>query len=92
MLVVGVIDFQLNKLLDKTRTRSLYNVVMWHAVSLVIFISIYHCHAQTLLPLLVIDTSMLYGHFFTLTHTRFSNILNIVFLLLMAFVLVVQFV
>ena len=90
MLIIGIIDFQLNKLLDKTRTRSLYNVVQWHAISLILFIVLYHHHTATLLPLLILDTSIIYGHFFTLTHTRFSHILNIIIFTLIIFLLVIQ--
>ncbi|MCH5175334.1 MAG: hypothetical protein J1F40_05570 [Prevotellaceae bacterium] len=91
MLLVGSIDFQLTKLLDKTRTRSFYNVVQWHAISLLFFIMLYHRHTATLLPLVILDTSILYGHFFTLTHTRFSHIINIIILVLMMLLLVMQF-
>ena len=91
MLIIGIIDFLFKKFLDKTRTRSLYNVVLWHAISLIFFILLYHHHTTTLLPLLILDTSILYGHFFTLTHTRFSHIINIIIFILTLLLLVMQF-
>lgn len=92
MLIIGIVDFQRNSFLDKTRTRSLYNVVQWHAISLYLFIILYHSHSFTLLPLLIVDTSILYGHFFTLTHTRMSHIVNIIVAVLMLSLLGIQFI
>ena len=90
MLIIGIVDFQQNSLLDKTRTRSLYKVVIWHAVSIIIAMALFYRHANTFLPILMLDTSILYGHFFTLTHTRASHIINIIVALLMTAVLAVQ--
>ena len=90
MTLIGIVDFQLHKLLDKTRTRSLYNVIQWHSAAIFIFILLYHQHATTILPLFLIDASILYGHFFTLTHTRFSHICNIVVVLLMVAIAILQ--
>lgn len=90
LLAIGIVDFQSNKLLDKTRTRTLYNVVQWHSLAILLFILIHQQHTATLLPLLMIDASILYGHFFTLTHTRLSHIINIIASLLLLFIVLMQ--
>lgn len=91
MIVIGIIDFQIYRLHDKTRVRSLYDVIAWHAVLVLAFIMQYRRDVATLLPIVLLDTSILYGHFFTLTRTRFSHILNIVLSLLLLTIVVLQF-
>ena len=44
-----------------------------------------------LLPLLMLPTSIVFGHFFTLTYTKFSHICCIVLMVLAVAVLVVQY-
>ena len=80
LFVSGAVDFYVHQFLDKTRTRILYNVVIMHGVCVVVFAVLQFQYVATLLPLLLIDTAMVFGHFFTLTHTRFSHIYTLLLL------------
>lgn len=90
LFVTGTTDFVLFQYKDKTRTRIIYNVLIFHGLSLIVFICLQPQYFWTLHTLLLIDTSILFGHFFALTHTRFSHIYCLVLLVLSLFVLVVQ--
>lgn len=91
LFLSGSIDFYLNRFLDKTRTRILYNVVIMHGVYVILFISLQPQYFVTLLPLLLIDTAITFGHFFTLTHTRFSHIYNLILLILALAIMALSF-
>ncbi|MBQ0046522.1 MAG: hypothetical protein KBT33_03300 [Prevotellaceae bacterium] len=78
LFAVGTIDFYRNNFLDKTRTRILYNVVIMHGAAILLFICLQPQYFTTMLPLFIIDVSIVYGHFAALTYNRFSHILCIV--------------
>lgn len=91
LYVVGVIDFYRNNFLDKTRVRIIYNVVIVHAFTLILFIALQPQHFTLLLPSLLVDVAIVYGHFFALTYTRFSHILNLILLTMMIALLLSPF-
>ena len=91
LFLTGVIDFYLHRFMDKTRTRIIYNALINYGVIMVIWIVVQPQYFTTLLPLLLIPTSIVFGHFFTLTHTKFSHIYCIVLMVLAVIVLVVQY-
>lgn len=91
LFLSGSIDFHHNRFLDKTRIRILYNAVIMHGVSVILFISLQPQYFVTLLPLLLIDTAITFGHFFTLTHTRFSHIYNLILLILALAIMALSF-
>ena len=82
MFFSGSIDFNINRLLDRTRTRSTLNAVFIHGCTIIIAMALQPQHITVLQPVLLIDTAILFGHFFTLTHTRFSHIFMIAVLAL----------
>lgn len=92
LFVSGSIDFFINRFKEKTRVRFLYNVLIIHGVAIILFILLQPHLFETILPLLLIDTAILFGHFFALTYTRFSHIYCLVLLLLAVAVVVVQYV
>ena len=91
LLVTGIIDFYLHQFLDKTRTRIIYNSLIIYGIVVALWIGIQPLYLNTLLPLLLLSTSIIFGHFFTLTHTKFSHIYCIVLMVLALAVLVVQY-
>lgn len=82
LFVTGATDFARNSFLDKTRTRIIYNVVIVHCLYIIIYICLQPQYLDTLLPVILVDVSILFGHFFALTYTRFSHILSLVLLVL----------
>ena len=90
LFVSGAVDFYVNQFLDKTRTRIIYNAMILYGLSIVLFTLLQPQYLETLLPLLLMSTATVFGHFFTLTHTRFSHIYCIVLLVMAAVVLAVQ--
>ena len=92
LFMTGVIDFYLHQYMDKTRTRIIFNALIVYGIAIAIWIGIQPQHFSTLLPLLLLPTSIVFGHFFTLTHTRFSHIYCIVLMVLAVVVLVAQYI
>jgi len=92
LFLSGAIDFYHNRFLDKARIRTLYNVVILHGGSIMLTICLFPQFFSVLVHLLLIDTAIVFGHFFTLTHTLFSHIYNIVLLLLALVVVAAQYV
>jgi hypothetical protein len=90
LFFTGAVDFAFSQYKDKTRTRIIYNALIIHGLSIIAFISLQPHYFWILHTLLLIDTSILFGHFFALTHTRFSHIYCLVLLVLALFVLAVQ--
>jgi hypothetical protein len=90
LLVTGIIDFYLHQFLDKTRTRIIYNSLIIYGIIFALWIALQPQYFTTLFPLLLIPTSILFGHFFTLTHTRFTHIYCLLLMVLAVAVLVVQ--
>ena len=78
----GAIDFHVHRYLDKTRIRVYYKSLIMYGICVLAFIAIQPQYFWTLLPLLLLSTAMLFGHFFTLTHTRFSHIYCLVLMVL----------
>lgn len=82
LFISGAIDFYANRLLDRTRTRTSLNAVFVHGCAFIMAMALQPQHIDVLQPVLLVDTAILFGHFFTLTHTRFSHIYMIVMLVL----------
>ena len=92
LFLSGTIDFYLHSFLDKTRTRILHHVIILHGL----FVTLLQClmpqYVSIFLPLLLVDAAILFGHFFTLTHTRFSHLYNLFLLALALLVVAAQYV
>lgn len=91
LFLSGAFDFFLHQYKDKTRTRLIYNAIILHGICLLLFIGFQPTFFYTLLALLMVDTAIVFGHFFTLTHTKFSHIYCLILLLLGIVVLVLQY-
>ncbi len=83
LFVSGTFDFYRNSFLDKTRTRIIYNVVVLHAISIITFIMLQPQYFFVLYPVFVVDTSIMFGHFISLTYNRFTHIYCIVLALVL---------
>lgn len=86
----GSIDFYANRLLDRTRTRTILNAVFIHGCVFIVLMALQPQHITMLQPVLLVDTAILFGHFFTLTHTRFSHIYMIIMLVLAIITVLLQ--
>lgn len=91
LFVVGAVDFSVHQFMDKTRTRIIYNSLISYGVFIIIGVCVQPQYLWVLLPLLMLPTSIVFGHFFTLTYTKFSHICCIVLMVLAVAVLVVQY-
>jgi hypothetical protein len=89
--ILGSVDFYINRYMDKTRVRIIYNAMIIHGIAIIAFMVIQPQLFWTFLPILLVDAAVLFGHFFTLTHTRFSHISCIVWSLLAVAVVAAQY-
>jgi hypothetical protein len=75
LIVIGSIHFIIDSIHDKIRVRQLYYAFMLlGAYSLVLLIILPHEY-DMLIRVITIAVSPLFGHFFALTHSKFSNML-----------------
>lgn len=82
VLAVGIADFHKNKNEDKSRIRMILHLVIAHAAVLTLLIIVQPQDIYSILPLLVLCTAIMVGHFFALTYTRLAHIASIAFLIL----------
>lgn len=80
--VVGVVHFHRNSYMDKIRTRMLFEIFSAMAVCTVVFLFLQPQHVNSLLGMLIVSVSPLFGHYVSLTRTRLTNISFFIFLLL----------
>lgn len=86
VMLVGIIHFWLKSFEDRIRIRMLFTFFGWTAVCATAFLLFQPQHYNYLIRMLIICASPFVAHYFTLTHTRHSNIFFIV--ISMLFVLV----
>lgn len=91
LFVIGSIDFYLQQYRDRTRTRTIYRALIIYGVVLLMGMVAQPQYFITLLPLFLLSTAILFGHFFALTHTRFSYICCIVVMLLILMDFIAQY-
>ena len=91
LLSVGTVEMLLNQNKDKVRLRVLYTVFIVHAFLVLVFLCLQPRHFYDLLPVLMVYTAILSGHFMALTSSRVSHILCLLFLVLGAVVLFVSY-
>ena len=91
LFVTGTIDFYLHQYMDKTRTRIIYNSLIVYGIIISIWIGAQPQYFSTLLPMLLLATSIIFGHFFTLTHTRFTHIYCMILMVLAVAVFVAHY-
>lgn len=91
LFLTGTIDFIIHQFMDKTRTRIIYNTAIIYGLTIATWIALQPQYFSTLLPLFILSTAILFGHFFTLTHTKFSHIYCIILMVLTVLLLVAQY-
>ena len=79
--IIGTLHFVLNKLNDKIKTRTLYNIFIIMSLATVVFIAVQPQHADLLTSLLIVNTSPLIAHFTALTRGRWTNLTTIVIMI-----------
>ena len=83
VFAVGAVDFFLKATLDRTRTRMMYKVVVFHGVAAVVWLLLQPQHINVLLPLLMVPASITGGHFSALSGGKVQHIVKLVLLLLL---------
>ncbi|MBR1548614.1 MAG: hypothetical protein IJ637_07815 [Prevotella sp.] len=74
MAAIGAVHFWRQKSNDKIRVRQLYGLFLWIDITALAIILLQPQLADGLLPVLIICTSPLAGHFLALTRSRVSNV------------------
>ena len=90
VLAVGIVNFHKNKNEDKSRVRMILHLVISHAAVLTLLIIIQPQNLYSILPLLILCTAIMVGHFLALTYTKFAHIASIAFLILSIAVFVIS--
>lgn len=75
LIVIGSIHFIIDSIHDKIRVRQLYYAFMFLGVYSLVLLFILPHEYDMLIRVITIAVSPLIGHFFALTHSKFSNIL-----------------
>ena len=89
IFLVGAIDFLMRNFLDKTRVRVLYYVVVLHGAGYFLLLLLQPVSSLTILPVAIIFTSIMGGHYVSNDDTPLSNVLVWIFtiLLLVSYIL-----
>lgn len=80
--VIGTVHFLRNSYKDKIRTRMIYEMLITLAAFTAALAVLQPANAGQLTGILIVNASILAGHFFALTCTRFTNIAFILLALL----------
>lgn len=80
--LISIAHYLLNNYQDKIRTCSYLNFLVLLGVILLVFLLLQPQHTRVVLPILLVCTSILMGHFFALTNSKASNIFFIVSIIL----------
>lgn len=78
LAAVGAIHFLRNSYKDKIRTRMLYETLITLTAFAALLAVAQPMHADMLTAILIVNSSVLAGHFFALTGTRFTNMAFII--------------
>lgn len=79
VLAVGIVDYYKNKYKDKSKIRIIYVSVIIQAFFFFFLLVLQPQDFYIILPLLIVYASILTGHFFALTYTKYSHIVSLVF-------------
>ena len=79
--ITGGIHFLRNSHQDKIRTRMLYEIFMVVEVAAIVFLALQPSHYDILIRIMIINASILIGHFLALTNTKVTNIAFFVILI-----------
>ena len=75
---IGAIHFLRNSYKDKIRTRMIYELLITMTAFTAVLAVAQPMHADMLTAMLIVNSSVLAGHFIALTNTRFTNIAYII--------------
>ena len=75
--IIGITHFMRNSYLDKIRTRMIFEMFITVDILTIIFIILQPQHINTLLTIMIVNTSCLFAHYIALTRTRVTNIVCI---------------
>lgn len=73
ILIMGTIDLFNNSFKDKTRTRTIYRMVVIHYVAVLILIALSPQYIDPLTTLLLIDTAIIGGHHIALNYNQITH-------------------
>lgn len=82
VLAVGIVDYYRNSYKDKSKIRIIYVSVIIQAFFFFFLLILQPQDFYIILPLLIVYTSIISGHFFALTYTKYSHIASLVFLII----------
>ena len=74
LFTIGVFAFLRSSYLDKIRIRMTYNTLIIVGIAALVFLILQPQHYDMLIRILLVSTSVLIAHFFTLTHSKITNI------------------
>lgn len=92
LMTTGIIHFLMHGYEDKIRIRQLYSYYIMISFVLVLFLILQPQHYDIYMGLLIATASPLIAHYMTLTHTKTSNIIFIVSILLSFLLVIYHFV
>ena len=90
IFVLGTVDFYMRIYLDKTRTRVIYNVVILHGAAYFLLLLLQPISSLTLLPVTLVMTALMGGHYISNDDTTLSNILVCLFSVLLIFMFILN--
>lgn len=76
MFMIGVCDFFVRIYMDKNRTRNIYYVIILHGFAYFLLLILQPIHAQAIMPLILLSTSIMAGHYIANGESSLSNILT----------------
>lgn len=86
--LIGIIHFLRDSYQDSVRIRMLYKAFIYSDLILMILVPLLPQHTEWLLRVMIVNTSPLIAHFIALTHTRLSNLLfHVIVILVLALTL-----
>ena len=75
IFLIGTIDFLMRNYLDKTRVRMLYYLIVLHGLAYFLLLLLQPVSIHTILPVVIIFTALMGGHYISNDDTPLSNIL-----------------
>lgn len=91
-LILGVVDFYININKDKVKVRFIYAAVIWHSLFGILFISLQPQNFYEILPLLIVNTAIVSGHYFALTYTKVSAMSALLFVTFTLFIFLLPYI
>lgn len=73
IFIIGVLDFYMRIYLDKTRTRIIYNIIILHGCVYFILLLLQPVCSAIILPMVIMNTSIIGGHYIANDSTSLSN-------------------